>query len=205
LQRLDAFALGFVLAKYHIDATQEWGSFSHDGVIYCLAHLDAHEVVFEGENDTYEFIVTYGLHCFAKDDSEHNIPVSVNDGRESRLVDLERYEASKHLRHIIEKLHMTQEKIYETAVDKYFTMRLLNSKSGQEEPYKVCLAMYKENRKLRIHVTSAFFPRDGKEGSVDNPVNPKTRKGFSVFKIAKDVKGASNKRSGPKEVFNRRR
>lgn len=99
---------------------------------------------------------------------------------------------------------VTQERIYETAVDKYFTMRLLNSKSGQEEPYKVCLAMFKEKRKLRIHVTSAFFPRDGKEGSVDNPVNPKTRKGFSVFKIAKDVKNASNKRSGPKEAFNRR-
>lgn len=190
------------LAKYHIDSIQEWESFSHKGDEYCLGHLKAHEVEFVGKDGTsYKFIVTYGLHCFTKNETAHNIPVLISDGREQQYVCLERYESSKKIRQVIESLDQPRVKIYQTFGEKFFTMHLLNNLTGELEPYKICVAFFRENRKLRLHVTSAFFAREG-EGSPSKPI---TRNGFSVFKIAKDiVSRPKNKSAGPKEARNRR-
>lgn len=165
-----------------------------------MGHLKAHEVEFIGDDGTrYAFVVTYGMHCFTKDGTEYNIPVIITDGREKQAVCLERYECSKSIRRIIESLD--EVRIFQTSGERFFTMDVLNNLTGEVEPYKVCLAFYKENRLLRIHVTSAFFARTG-EGSPEQPVE---KKGFTVFKIAKDVRRSPKKRSaGPKETRNRR-
>lgn len=69
------------MAKYHIDSVQQWTAFDHAGVTYSLSHLDAHEVTYKGEKAEYTFVVTYGLHCFAKEQTPYNIPVMYRDGR----------------------------------------------------------------------------------------------------------------------------
>lgn len=184
------------MTKFHVDSIQEWASFEHGSTTYSLGHLSSHKVVFVGAKETYEFVVTYGLHCFTKDDSGHNIPLKYEDGRHSQTVCMERYEASKQLRGIIENLDAAT--IYHTEGERFFTMDVLNSATGALEPYKVCLAFFREHRLLRIHVTSAYFARTG-EGAPGNPIN---KRGLSVFKVAMDTQ-KKPKGQCPKEVRNR--
>lgn len=114
----------------------------------------------------------------------------------SKTKTLERYEASKQLRGILEKLAGAT--VYLVQGETFFTLNVMNNASGEVEPFKICMAIFRENRKLRIHVTSAFFARLG-EGSPGVPIK---RKGFSIFKVAADTRA---KRDGqfPKEVRNR--
>ncbi|MBX6408897.1 MULTISPECIES: hypothetical protein [Pseudomonas] len=182
--------------KFHVDSIQHWEPFVHDGVSYDLGHLDTHEVVFQKEGDPISFVVTYGLHCFTKDDTQHNIPLKYADGRESQFICMERYEASKQLRSMLEKLDGAT--VYLTQGESFFTLDVLNNESGAVEPFKICMAIFRENRVLRIHVTSAFFARLG-EGSPGVPIN---KKGFSIFKVAVDTQ-KKPKGQCPKEVRNR--
>jgi hypothetical protein len=189
-------ARGTGLPTFHVDSIQQWAPFEHDGKPYLLDHLDCHEVVFQRDGAPVKFVVTYGLHCFTKDGTEHNIPLKYADGRHSQTVCMERYYSSMHLRHLIEKLDSTV--IYQTQGESFFTMEALNNLSGEVEPFKICLAIFREHRLLRIHVTSAYFARQG-EGSPDVPIN---KKGFSIFKVATDTL-KKPKGQYPKEVRNR--
>lgn len=181
------------MKKYHTQAKTEWEQFHYEGQAYPLTHLKAHEVVYAGKKDTYRFVVTYSVHCFTKDGQEHSIPLTYSDGRETRQIHLERYHASKKLRGIIENLDKGK-LMFETATEKYFNVEMMNSMSGQIEPYKICFHFFKENRMLRIHVTSAFFDRTGKEIA---------NKAYSIFKIAMDTKKRPKSKGVPKEACNK--
>lgn len=185
------------MPKFHVDSIQQWEPFEHDGVSYELGHLDCHEVVFQKDGEPISFVVTYGLHCFTKDETDHNIPLMYADGRHCQFVCMERYEASKQLRRIIERLG-SDAIIYLTQGESFFTLDVMNNSSGVVEPFKICMAIFREYRVLRIHVTSAFFARTG-EGSPGKPVN---KKGFSIFKVAADTM-KKPKGQCPKEVRNR--
>lgn len=190
------------MANFHTDSIKVWEDFSHEEKTFSLGHLSAHEVVYPyDKGEDFVFIVTYGLHCFTKNGTDHNIPVMVSDSRETQMVCIERYESSKNLPRIIEELAASRAKIYETAQEKYFTISKLNNLTNEIEPYKICIAVFKEKRRLRIHVLSAFFVREG-PGAPGNPVKGK---GFSVFKIAFDALRRPRKGSaGPKEVRNKK-
>lgn len=178
------------MKNHHIEARQFWENFSHDGTNYCLKHLNSHEVFFEGNKCSYTFVVTYGLHCFAKDEQEHSISTTYSDSFETRQINLERYLLSKSLRGFIENLN-SQKLLYETAKEKYFTFEHTNDLTNQREKCKICLCIFKENRLLRIHVTTAFFDREIKE------IN---QKGRSIFKIAMDTKKKPRRQEIPKEA-----
>lgn len=186
------------MPTFHVDAIQHWEPFGHAGLTHDLGHLDSHALVFQKEEgkDPFRFVVTYGLHCFTKDDTEQNIPLKYADGRESRYICLERYEASKQLPSLIQKLASAT--VYLNQGESFFTLDVMNNASGEVEPFKICMAIFRENRVLRIHVISAFFARLG-EGSLGVPVR---KRGFSIFKVAVDTRA---KRDGqfPKEVRNR--
>lgn len=186
------------MAKFHVDSITDWEGFEYKGVSYTLSHLDAHEVTFLAKNGaSYCFIVTYGLHCFAKDGSSFNIPVLATDGRENRHICMDRYEKSKKIRPLIEGMGDGNRFLINQTQDRYFTLCLLDETEEQEIYYKICLAIYKENRKLRIHVTSAYVVENGLF---------ETNKGMSIFRIAQNVTKAPRKNNaGPKEVRNRRR
>ena len=181
------------MKKYHIQARTEWESFNYKEKEYPLGHLQAHEVIYKGIKSNYKFLVTYSLHCFAKDGQEHSIPLTYSDSRETRQINMERYQASKKLRNIIEKLDTKGNILYETDTEKCFNIEMLNSFSQKIEPYKICFHFFKENRILRIHVTSAFFDRTNKEN---------LNKSYSIFKIAKDTKDRPRSKGVPKEACN---
>lgn len=178
------------MRKFHIQARQHWEAFTHEGEEYCLRHLSCHEVVFEGQKDTYKFVVSYGLHCFAKNDQEHSIELTYSDDFETRQINLERYHLSKYLRGMIEELDK-HKLLYETTKEKYFTFEHVNDLTGELEQCKICLCIFKENRLLRIHVTSAFFVREEENISTS---------GFSIFKIALDTKRKPKRHDIPKEA-----
>ena len=184
------------MPKFHVDSIQHWESFQHDGITYDLGHLDCHALVFQKQGQPISFVVTYGLHSFTKDGTAHNIPQQYADGRESQFICMERYQASKQLRGLLEKLASTP--VYLTQGESFFTLNVMNNMSGEIEPFKICMAIFRENRLLRIHVTSAFFARSG-EGSPGVPIK---RKGFSIFKVAIDTQ-KKLKGQYPKEVRNR--
>lgn len=181
------------MKNYHIQARKQWDSFSYNQTQYCLRHLDAHEVQFIGKKQTFNFVVTYGLHCFAKSDQAHSIDLMYSDGFEQRQINLERYHLSKYLRGIIENLDK-QKLLYETTKEKYFTFEHVNDLTGEIEKCKICLCIFKENRLLRIHVTSAFFDREDKKIH---------QKGFSIFKVAMDTFKKPRNRNIPKEASRR--
>ena len=113
------------MPKFHVDSIQQWDPFEHDGVPYGLEHLDCHEVVFQRDGAPINFVVTYGLHCFTKDGTEHNIPVMYADGKHQQQVCLERYESSKQLRRLVEGLDSAS--IYQTQGESFFTLEVLGS------------------------------------------------------------------------------
>ncbi|MEG3133200.1 hypothetical protein SC206_06475 [Rouxiella sp. T17] len=186
------------MAKYQIDSIQHWEPFEHDGVSYSLSHLDVHEMTYKGTKQDYTFVVTYGLHCFAKEDTPYVISVVYKDGRENKTVCMERYEASKHLRHILENLPTLA--LFQTTVDKFFTLDMLNTFTRKYEPYKVCIAFYKEKRLLRMHILSAFFARTG-PGAVGVKI---PNKSVSLFKVAMDIAAKPRNANIPKEATNRK-
>ncbi|HBS5409837.1 TPA: hypothetical protein MAJ94_005543, partial [Klebsiella pneumoniae] len=144
-----------------------------------------------------KFVVTYGMHCFTKDGTPYNIPFKYQDARESISVCLERYEASKQLQHILPNLPSLM--LYQTTEEKYFTLQMMNSATNQLEPYKICVAFFKENRLMRIHVLSAFFARTGPGA----PGEPIPQKPVSLFKVAVDTAKKPRNSGRPKEVNNR--
>ncbi|MFK9842529.1 hypothetical protein ACJENN_26120, partial [Escherichia coli] len=73
--------------------------------------------------------------------------------------------------------------LYQTTEEKYFTLQMMNSATNQLEPYKICVAFFKENRLMRIHVLSAFFARTGPGA----PGEPIPQKPVSLFKVAVDT------------------
>lgn len=187
------------MAKFHIDSIQNWEPFEHDGETYSLSHLNAHEITYKGQKQDYKFVVTYGLHCFAKDGTFHNIPLMYEDGREQLTICMERYEASKQIRSILANLPDVP--LYHTAAEKYFTLHMMNSATGQMEPYKVCVAFYKEKRLLRMHILSAFFARTGPGA----PAVPIPNKPVSLFKVALDTSRIPRNTRGPKEANNQKK
>lgn len=90
----------------------------------------------------------------------------------------------------IEKLD-SHKILYETTKEKYFTFEQKNDLNNKIERYKICLCIFKENRLLRIHVTSAFFDREQRKV---------TQKGFSIFKIAMDTQKKQRSKEIPKEA-----
>ena len=114
---------------------------------------------------------------------------------------MERYEASKELPRLINGLSGRYVSVFETSEEKFFTINLMNSLSGEVEPYKIAFTMYKEKRLKCLHVLTAYFERTG-EGSEDKPM---TRKGRPIFSFASALERKNKRLCFPvKEVLNRK-
>ncbi|NES18421.1 MAG: heat-shock protein [Symploca sp. SIO3E6] len=141
-----------------------WKNFTLDGKKYDLSHLNAHRVEYLDERDKtrpaiYRFIVTYGLHCFTKDvediSEEQERLLTYSAPRESRPFNLERYELSKNLPAIIKSLGNKETLICHAGYGKYAVVKVLNSR-GCEVNYFVPFAVFRESKRLRLHVQSAY-------------------------------------------------
>ncbi|NJM48701.1 MAG: heat-shock protein [Alkalinema sp. RU_4_3] len=145
-----------------------WKNFSLDNNIYDLSHLNAHQVEYLDHRDednpiTYRFIVTYGLHCFTKDaeilSQEQSKLLMYYAPRECRPFHFERYELSKQLPSIIQSLGQKETLVCHAGYGKFAVVKIVDGQ-GNNINYFVPFAVFKESKKLRLHVQSAYPSND---------------------------------------------
>jgi hypothetical protein len=147
-----------------VEEVTNWRNFKIDDNTHDLSHLDAQLVEYLDERDEdkpikYRFIITYGLHCFTKDTEDLSRKESrllmYHAPRESRQFNFERYELSKQLPSIINTLGNKQTLVCHAGYGKFATVKALDS-NGSEIDYFVPFSVFKESKKLRLHVRSAY-------------------------------------------------
>lgn len=163
-----------------------WKPFEHESGTYDLSHLHPYMATFEQPGKgaqparLYEVQVIFGLHCFTRgigpgDDLQG--PLAYADTRETRIFDHGRYECSKRLQKIIEELPKSP--CYHTGHGNFFTVRLLNERTGSEESYEVYFTASRSGTKparVNLFVDSAYV-RDREH------TNKPMRKKISFFVI----------------------
>ena len=132
-------------------------------------HLDAHWTEYTDNRDinkpiTYKFIVTYGFHCFTKalDDvtNEQSNLLMYHAPKESRPFNFERYHLSKQLPDIIKALGEQTTLVCHAGYGNYATVKVSDS-NGVQVDYFVAFKVFREKKKLRLHVVSAYPKYDG--------------------------------------------
>lgn len=156
-----------------VKEVKQWRNFTSNNQVYDLSHLNAHWAEYLDDKDennpfTYKFVVTYGLHCFTKESNELSSDESQSlmyrAPNESRQFNFERYELSKQLPSIIKSLSEKTTLVCQAGYGKFATVKVLNS-DGIEVDYFVVFTVFKESKKLRLHVISAY-PKDERIGKV---------------------------------------
>lgn len=181
-----------------LDEVMSWRPFKPaNGDAVDLSFLDAHQVTFihkaeEKSDIEYTFWVTYSFHCFAKDypelSKEDRSLLMYYAPNSARPFCYKRYElAKKHLRNIIDNLGAPETIVTHAGYGSYATCEIL-TETGNTIWYFVPFTVYREKKKFRIHVTSAY-PLDEKPGH-------KGKVGF--FKIAHNLKN-NKKLPAPKK------
>lgn len=147
-----------------VEEVISWKNFEMNGNTYDLSHLNAQRVEYLDERDEkksieYRFIVTYGLHCFTKNlenlSREESQLLMYSAPRESRQFNFERYELSKQLPSIIQKLGNKETRVCHAGYGKFAVIKALDA-NGSEIDYFVPFSVFKESKKLRLHVRSAY-------------------------------------------------
>jgi hypothetical protein len=155
----------------------KWRAFEYLDVVYDLSHLNTHIAKYIDERNPekpicYHFHVTYSFHCFTSkeiDDSDSSVKEQLiySAPKESRFFNIIRYELSKHLPSIISSLH-NNTLVFHAGYNRFATVKLKDSE-GNEVEYFVVFNTFREKRKLRLHVESAY-PLKEKLGRV-NKIN----------------------------------
>lgn len=152
-----------------VEEVISWKKFIANGQTYDLSHLDAHLVEYLDDRNinkpiTYRFIVTYGFHCFTKESkaltSEQLESLMYHAPKESRPFNFERYHLSKQLPNIIKALDKPTTLVIHAGHGKYAAVKAIDSK-GVEVDYFVAFKVFKEKKKFRLHIASAYPKDDG--------------------------------------------
>ena len=143
---------------------EKWRPFGHpDGDIRDLSFLDAHQAVYvqhhEGKEPLeYRFWVTYSLHCFTKDYEHHTNEekqsLMYHAPKESRPFCQHRYNLARiHLKRII--LALPESNVIHAGYGSYAVIEV--DLNGRDKAfYFVAFRAFREKKKLRLHVTSAY-------------------------------------------------
>lgn len=148
----------------NIQEVRKWQAFTHpDGIVRDLSFLDAHEVVYThsapGKNDiNYKFLITYSFHCFAKEyahqTEEEKVSLMYFAPKDKRPFCERRYSlARQHLRAAIESLG--GKKVIHAKAGSYAVIEV-DLGEGESGCYFVAFRAFRERKKLRLHITSAF-------------------------------------------------
>lgn len=152
-----------------VSAVTRWRDFLLDGTIYDLSHLNAQHIEYLDPKDVnkpivYRFIVTYGLHCFTKElegqSAEQIQRLMYHGPRESRPFNFERYELSKYLPAIVESLGSQETLVCHAGYGSYAAVKISDA-SGNEINYFVPFVAFREKKRLRLHVQSAYPRPEG--------------------------------------------
>lgn len=156
------------MAFNNVEEVQNWPAKRVDNKRYDFSHLNAQRISYsvpankDNPNKKYDVIITYSYHFFAKDtpeidDAERQRRMYSYHGKALRPVHDERYELSKKLPNIIQNLLIT--KCLHGAKDSFFVVELISTATKQAEPYEVYFEIFKEMKKLRMHIKTAFVRR----------------------------------------------
>lgn len=169
--------------RLHLDKQVHFPPFKYGDRCYDLSHLDAHKVEFIHNNDpkktpiSYTFYVSYSFHCFAKDfsslDDTQRHALMYHTQKESRPFCFRRYHLSKSLPDIMSHLD-TSKLVFHGGYESYATCTVEDEK-GDKLEYFVSFEAYRWQKKLRLHVKSAY-PLDQPLGKV---------KKVNIFAIAR--------------------
>lgn len=165
----------FIVESMAFNTVEEitgWRHFSFNSQTYDLSHLNAHVVEYldfrnPSKQKSYRFIVTYGSHCFTEDleklSREEAQMLMYQAPKENRPFNFERYELSKQLPDIIKSLGEKSTLVFHGGYGKFATIKVIDS-NGDEIDYFVPFAVFREKKKLRLHVQSAYpkYERMGK-------------------------------------------
>ncbi|MGB0849534.1 MAG: hypothetical protein ACPGSM_22545 [Thiolinea sp.] len=158
----------------NLDEVMQWRVFeSRSGEVFDLSFLDAKKVTYihslEGKPDVqYEFWITYSSHCFTKDyghqtDIEREV-LNYHAPKESRPFCQRRYYlAQQYLCHIVENLGSPDYIITDAGYGSYLTAKVVNE-DGEDVWYHVPFKVYRQQKKYRLHVMSAF-PAEKRRGA----------------------------------------
>ncbi|WP_439236599.1 hypothetical protein [Lonepinella koalarum] len=146
-----------------LDKQSAFPPFQLNGRNYDLSHLNAHIVDYVqpalGQKTamTYRFYVSYSMHCFTKayahqSEAEKQALMYVAE-KEARPFCVERYQFSKYLPDIIKNL--ANAKIGFAGYDNFATIEIMDEKQIKRF-YKVAFVMYRFQKKLRLHISSAY-------------------------------------------------
>ncbi|MCG3814274.1 heat-shock protein [Photobacterium damselae] len=159
--------------KLILDKETHWQPFRLDDQVYDLSHLDGQVVEYvqpaKGKNPArnYKFYVTYSFHCFAKDyehlTDEDRIRLEYKTTKDSRPFCFIRYELSKKLPMIIANLGQAN-LVFHGGYESFATCDI-QSEHGETIQYYISFVAYRENKKLRLHIKSAY-PLDEPLGKV---------------------------------------
>jgi hypothetical protein len=140
-----------------------WSSFEYKGQVYDLSHLKAHHAEYNDYRDskkirTYKYIVTYGFHCFTKEcsdlsEEESNLLLYKTKKEKTRHFNFERYQLSKHLPKIILSLGDTS--CFHSGHGSFFRYEISDD-IGNTINYKIVFKSFREKKKLRLHIETAF-------------------------------------------------
>ncbi|MGL5297772.1 MAG: stationary phase growth adaptation protein [Plesiomonas sp.] len=168
----------------NVEEVTHWRPFQpRTGPSVDLSFLDGHYALYtdqvDGKEVTYEFYVTYSFHCFAKaytdQDPQEQADLLYRAPKDQRPFCYRRYGlARKYLRQIIENLPETI--IVHAGFGSYASTKVVDDE-GDEIWYFVPFKVFREKKKFRIHVTSAY------------PLTDAPGKGkVKFFSIAKNLK-----------------
>ena len=149
-----------------LDEVMQWKAFeAEDGTIFDLSFLDAKKVTythsFAGKPDvSYDFWVTYSCHCFTKDYPDQSEAqrqaLAYLSPKETRPFCQQRYIlARQHLCQIVENLASVEYTITDAGYGSYITAKVLTD-DGETVWYHVPFRVYRERKKYRLHVLSAY-------------------------------------------------
>jgi len=171
------------MAKFNtVQERISWGKFTYNNESYDLSHLDAHAAEYtDTKGKTYKYIITYSLHCFAKEipgtSQEENELLLYKTKKENRPFNFERYELSKNLKKIILSLGDSKTTCFHGGHNRFIRYEIKDDE-GNIINYFIAFKSFKEEKKLRLHVESAY------------PVNPEEKgklKKVNFFAIANNT------------------
>lgn len=148
----------------NIEEVQTWKAFKHpDGTVRDLSFFNAHEVLYTHKaiakpDKNYNFLVTYSFHCFCKQyeyqsDKEKDALMYFSPREQRPFCDI-RYSLGKQfLRDIIESLGVR--KVMHAGYGSYAVVAV-ELPDGATVYYFVVFKVFRERKKFRIHVTSAY-------------------------------------------------
>jgi len=160
------------MAKFNtVNEIKSWRPFVFKNTMYDLSHLDAHIVDYidEKKGKNYKYIVTYSFHCFAKDNpdlsTEESNLLTYKTKKEERHFNFERYELSKHIPNIIASLGNASTTCFHAGYSRYANYKIKDD-NGNTINYFIVFTSFREKKKLRLHVESAYPVELSKQGKM---------------------------------------